>query len=222
MKHLLSLAANFAEVYIYGFGISGKWLSQQLTRSGINVVGFIESDVKKEGFEFEGIKVQIYKKLLKTFAAVPTRRSHRLVINSVVDIQDLWDNLSNSPHFEQESLGIYLNGQIHTSSIEDATANYVLYSLMAVKASHMSFFDDTIKFLRSVDLQITERCSMKCQDCSNLMQYYEKPVNISTRDLANDLDKLLASLDNLLKLDLLVESHLSILMFTSLLSIARI
>ena len=28
-----------------------------------------------------------------------------------------------------------------------------------------------------MDVVITERCSLKCKDCANLMQYYEKPQN---------------------------------------------
>ena len=203
MESLLAKAKKFNDVYIYGFGISGKWLSQQLTRSGIRVTSFVESDVKKEGFEYEGIMVQSYKKLCHDFAQSTLQKNQRLIINSVVDIQDLWNNLSNSPYFTQESLGIHLNGNILTNPIDDATANYVLYSLMAVKSSHTSYFDDETIFLRSVDLQITERCSMKCQDCSNLMQYYEKPVNIPTEKLVNDLEKLLASLDHLFEVRLI-------------------
>ena len=29
--------------------------------------------------------------------------------------------------------------------------------------------------LKAMDIVVTERCSMKCRDCSNLMQYYVKP-----------------------------------------------
>ena len=31
--------------------------------------------------------------------------------------------------------------------------------------------------LQSLDVVVTERCTLKCRDCSNLMQYYEKPKN---------------------------------------------
>ena len=29
----------------------------------------------------------------------------------------------------------------------------------------------------SIDLMLTEKCSLKCKDCSNLMQFYAKPVD---------------------------------------------
>ena len=44
--------------------------------------------------------------------------------------------------------------------------------------------------LAFLDIQLTERCSMKCKDCSNLMQYYEKPIHA-------DHDELVLSLNNL-------------------------
>ena len=36
--------------------------------------------------------------------------------------------------------------------------------------------DDKLN-LKTIDIQVTERCSLKCKDCSNLMQYYERPQN---------------------------------------------
>ena len=39
------------------------------------------------------------------------------------------------------------------------------------------YFDDTKTYLRSVDVVITERCSMNCESCCNLMQYYERAKN---------------------------------------------
>ena len=41
-----------------------------------------------------------------------------------------------------------------------------------------------------LDLVITECCSLKCRDCSNLMQYYKTPGNISSEDVINDLKRL--------------------------------
>ena len=51
--------------------------------------------------------------------------------------------------------------------------------------------------LAFLDIQLTERCSMKCKDCSNLMQYYEKPIHADHDELVLSLNNLLASIDNL-------------------------
>ncbi len=38
---------------------------------------------------------------------------------------------------------------------------------------------------------ITERCSLRCRDCSNLMQYFKHPQDIDSKQLLADINKLL-------------------------------
>ena len=45
--------------------------------------------------------------------------------------------------------------------------------------------------LLSLDLVITECCSLKCRDCSNLMQYYQTPCNLTSESVISDLRKVL-------------------------------
>ena len=48
-------------------------------------------------------------------------------------------------------------------------------------------------YLNSIDLVLTEKCSLKCKDCSNLMQYYAKPVDEDFDTLINSIDKILSN-----------------------------
>lgn len=41
-----------------------------------------------------------------------------------------------------------------------------------------------------IELNITERCSLKCKDCSNLMPYYENPKHHDTKDILASIDRL--------------------------------
>ena len=45
--------------------------------------------------------------------------------------------------------------------------------------------------LLHLDLVITEYCTRKCRDCSNLMQYYECPEHLTSEDVIRDLGRLL-------------------------------
>ena len=45
--------------------------------------------------------------------------------------------------------------------------------------------------INALDVQVTERCTMKCKDCSNLMQYYEKPIDSDKDVLESSLIKIL-------------------------------
>ncbi|QHC31809.1 MULTISPECIES: radical SAM protein [unclassified Streptomyces] len=49
--------------------------------------------------------------------------------------------------------------------------------------------------LRSLDVVVTEACTMRCVDCSNLMQYYAHPRHSDLDELHTALDRLLAAVD---------------------------
>ena len=51
--------------------------------------------------------------------------------------------------------------------------------------------------IKYIDIMITEKCSMKCKDCSNLMQYYQKPINSDLNLLLESIDKVMKSVDKL-------------------------
>ena len=74
-----------------------------------------------------------------------------------------------------------------SSSIEDIMFKRPYFDRESKKRKH-----DPDKLLH-LDLVITECCSLKCRDCSNLMQYYKHPENIATESIINDLDTLLGS-----------------------------
>jgi glycosyltransferase involved in cell wall biosynthesis len=51
--------------------------------------------------------------------------------------------------------------------------------------------------IRTVDLIITEKCSMRCQDCANLMQYYEHPIDESSAALFDMVDAFLRNVEEI-------------------------
>ncbi len=51
--------------------------------------------------------------------------------------------------------------------------------------------------VKHIDLVITEQCSMKCRDCSNLMQFYSRPKNSDTNLLFKSMDRLMECVDHL-------------------------
>ena len=53
----------------------------------------------------------------------------------------------------------------------------------------ISYQDKEKLFIQSLDLVLTEKCSLKCKDCSNLMQFYAKPVDEDFNQLVESLDK---------------------------------
>jgi organic radical activating enzyme len=49
--------------------------------------------------------------------------------------------------------------------------------------------------LHSVDLVVTEKCTLKCRDCANLMQYYKNPQDCQTEELIEAASAILQAVD---------------------------
>lgn len=67
------------------------------------------------------------------------------------------------------------------------------------------FYDYFLKYfpekliVPSIDIVITEKCSLKCRDCSNLMQYYTHPSDVDYDALFDSLDIIMQSVDHVLE-----------------------
>ena len=186
------------KVFIYGYGIAGRWLAANLPNS-INFSGFIDTDHKKSGETTFGVPIFNPKSVTEVID------SSSVIINSVIDIQDVADVLKRLPSKEIYPMGLYLSD----TNVEDfinksgESNSFLSYSLEAVKICHEGYFATDKLFLRSVDLVITEKCSLKCKDCSNLMQYYEEPKNISFEEIVEDFDNLTSNVSHIFEVRLI-------------------
>ena len=77
------------------------------------------------------------------------------------------------------------------------TTEHVKYLIRTVLHHHDNYLHPERLTVPSMDLMITERCSMKCMDCSNLMQYYEHPENADVAAMLGWLDALHARMDEI-------------------------
>lgn len=75
------------------------------------------------------------------------------------------------------------------------STEHVKYLIRACLHHHENYIHPERLTLQSVDLIITERCSMKCRDCSNLMQYYELPQNADLNEIFAMIDAFCAKMD---------------------------
>ena len=63
------------------------------------------------------------------------------------------------------------------------------------RKSHEYYFDDSKTYMRSLDVMITTKCSLKCANCCNLMQYYKDAKNTSLEKINSALDVLHKNVD---------------------------
>ncbi len=52
-------------------------------------------------------------------------------------------------------------------------------------------------YIKNIDLEITERCSLKCKHCFNCMQYYDKPKDIPLETIIWEMETLISALDGI-------------------------
>src|SRR3990167_5487253 len=77
------------------------------------------------------------------------------------------------------------------------STEHVLYLIKTCLHHHENHMHPERLTVQSVDLMITEKCSMKCRDCSNLMQYYEHPENADLQVMYDMIDGLAAQMDEI-------------------------
>jgi molybdenum cofactor biosynthesis enzyme MoaA len=74
---------------------------------------------------------------------------------------------------------------------------HIKYLVRTCLHHHDNYLHPEKLSVQSVDLMITEKCSMKCRDCSNLMQYYEHPENADIEQMYQMIDGLCGKMDEI-------------------------
>lgn len=52
-------------------------------------------------------------------------------------------------------------------------------------------------YLRQVEFVLTTRCSLRCKNCANLMQYYSRPYDVEKRNILQAFQNLIKDLDEI-------------------------
>ena len=89
---------------------------------------------------------------------------------------------------------VSLNGDSQSSRYTDEHIKYLIRTCLH---HHDNYMHPERLTVQSIDLIVTERCSMKCRDCSNLMQYYETPQNADLNEMLATIDRICGEMDEI-------------------------
>ena len=177
-------------VIICGADIVGRVLFDVCKKTGINVVGFSDYKPSLTGTEFCGLKVYYTPDISKKF-------KDATYIISVMTIRDVVESLHS------QGIDNWIAGGLLLDKIDTTQTSYLLddekYQVESCRISHHAFLKKNYVFLRSIDIMITEKCSLKCKSCSNLMQYFEHPRNYNIDDLNMSIYTLLKYTDEIME-----------------------
>jgi len=172
-------------VIIFGAGLVGEVLFHACCKAGIKVECFCDNNINKTRKPMCNIKVIHTLNLKKKY-------KDAIFLISAADIKDVVDQLNVLGYSKWYDSNLLLRDfDIHQCQFS-APMDFVEYAVATGLLCHDSYLIPDKLFLRSVDIIITERCSLKCRDCSNLMQYYKKPVDCSIEELMQTIDKFCA------------------------------
>ena len=187
---LWDIKSRNAPVVIVGAGVVGEVLLSICNNAGIIVDFFCDSSYKvADKGTFCGLRVF-------HISQIPSSHEDALFIISAASIKDVVERLLDFGHYDWLAGGILLK-DIDVSQ-SDTSLDYAKFAIENCILCHDGYLHPDKLFMRSVDIIITERCSLKCKDCSNLMQYYKHPKDCDTGLMLRSIDALCAVVDEVM------------------------
>ena len=183
------------KIILFGAGRLGKLALNAFQANGIDVYAFYDSSEYKQGKEVCGIKILD----LNELSALEKTSIIFITNNYISYVQNFLKKLG----FESIYDCINIFEEIKKIKINRDLNEYDINSIDREISFHKSAIDksktenDESLHLKCIDIVVTEKCSMKCKDCSNLMQYYERPQNSDLDLMFKTLDKFMSCLDSL-------------------------
>jgi len=158
--------------------------------NGIIVSAFCDSEKRKTNQTFCGLEV------IHT-PTLPERYSKARFIVATQQIQDVAEQLTSLGYNDFYSALELLEEFDVNKHQYHISQTYMKTRLSIYKKSHSLYYDENKTYMRSVDVMISTKCSLKCESCSNLMQYYLNPKNSDQESIIKAIEILNENVDEI-------------------------
>ncbi len=189
-----TIKSNSQKLILYGAGDLGELTKFAFDNLNVKVDFFCDSNKDKVGQKYFGVKIISPEELFSmdkntnifisnNYISVLKKKLKNENFKNIFDCVTLLENTEFPLDKTYE--------KIHSQKIERRIA---FYKNMCLKDDYIS---NGKLILKSLDVQITERCSLKCSNCSNLMQYYKNPKNSEMEVMFKSIDRFMRSIDEI-------------------------
>jgi len=188
-------------VIVFGTGNCGAIAQLALKEANINVIALSDNNMHRWGTKIDGVEVIPPEKIKSDYGKLPVliavdlnfpyirKQLNGLGITNVFDCDFVFSKLD---------IDLKKCEQVTWSETKfKQKIDLYMYSVLAHKNK-----DKTLR-VDSIDLMLTEKCSLKCKDCANLMQLYAKPIDQDFDILIKSIDKFLNTVDHCREIRLL-------------------
>ena len=171
-----SLKNSNDPVIIYSLTEEAEVIANACRENGIIVKAFCDNEIRKTKNSNFGLEVVYTPDLPKRFPKANFIIAHHTLDDCAEQLSDLGYSEFYSP---LELFKAYdINKYSHRTS-----QSYMKKKIEnAIKINEL-YFDETKTYIRSLDIVITTKCSMNCESCANLMQYYVAAKNTDSEIL---------------------------------------
>ena len=182
------IASNGLPVIIFGVGTVGEAVFHACHEAGITVTAFCDNNANLAREVRCGLEIIPARDLKRRFPEAD-------FIISAADIADVVRQLGEMGYSNwRPCTGLLRNFDIYPYTYQKPP-EFVAHTVAAALLCQDSYTTPDKLFLRCVDLMITEKCSMKCKDCANLMQFYEAPVSDDTAEIIRSIERFCSIVD---------------------------
>jgi len=200
IDHIEEFRQTELPIVIYGADLVGKAMYNACKSLGIKVECFCDDSIWK--IELSGTPIVFGLDVVEP-AKLRDRFSDAHFLVSSTYINDIIGHLESLGFDKWYDCSLLRGFDCWADQYTDSWGKrtllgaFVDFTVNACLLSHEGYLNKDKLFVRCVDLVITEKCSLKCRDCSNLMQYYLKPKNYSLEDTLRSIDLLCEQVDEI-------------------------
>jgi hypothetical protein len=194
IENLKQIGNSGQKIVIFGRGVVGKLALYALTNLGLKVDYFIDSNEKLQNSHYFDIPTIAPSALKKIDPDAHVFIAH----NYLISAENTLINLGIKNYYTCTELWKKTDFKTKNESID---LNLPMLKIeRMIEIHHFSYLkalglEQNTLNVKHIDIMVTERCSMKCKDCANLMQYYHKPANSEFETLSKSIDRFMECVD---------------------------
>lgn len=179
-------------ILIYGAAVYGEIALRGLEISGIKPEGFV--DRGHAGEQYLGYDVISPDSLIDMDDVVVIIAS----LNYFGEILEYLKSIGIRQYYDMETL-------LHLDHSHSCLSEYALEEVQHFEKylTTIENHDKDALIINHCEIVVTEKCTLRCRDCANLMQYYKAPVNFDVEELMRAFDRFLQTIDVLCELRIL-------------------
>lgn len=182
---------------IFGAGRAGWYILKVLEHYNVEIKGFADNNECKHG-EYEGYTVASPESYAEEFSG-----SHLLLGVFRADTSEILREKLGQSGFENIDyemdafLFVYFHSVVKRKCDAEVLANsiHVLFENYDEEPDHYGYTQNGHFVSPFVTSNITQKCSLHCKDCGQLIPYYKSPVDFSVETVVNDIKQYAQAFD---------------------------